>query len=102
MAISEEIIEHTAKLARLNLSEEEKKLYFNQLNKILGYVEVINSANISNISPTANTRISIGEKVATPLRKDEVLTFTDTDLIMENAPQQEENMFKIPKIIEEE
>ncbi len=102
MAISKEIVEYTAKLARLELSEMEKELYFHQLNNILDFINVINSVNVNNISPTANTRISSSEKASTPLRKDEICPFEETQKILSLAPKSEENMFKVPKIIEDD
>lgn len=102
MSISKETVEYTAKLARLGLSEEEKELYAKQLNGILGYVDVINSVDTKNISPTASTRMSGDKQNTTPMRKDEAIQFTDIKKIIDNAPAQEDGMFRVPKIMEEE
>jgi aspartyl-tRNA(Asn)/glutamyl-tRNA(Gln) amidotransferase subunit C len=99
MSISKETVEYTAKLARLGLSEQEKDLYAKQLNDILGYVDVINSADTKNISPTASTRLSGGAQKLTPMRQDKAVQFDEIGKIIANAPAQEDNMFKVPKIM---
>lgn len=102
MSISKEAVEYTAKLARLGLSEEEKTLYAKQLNDILGYVDVINSADTKNISPTASTRLSGGKERTTPMRQDKAVKFDAVKKIIDNAPAQEDNMFRVPKIMGDE
>lgn len=102
MSISKETVEYTAKLARLGLSEDEKTLYAKQLNEILGYVDVINSADTKNISPTASTRLSGGKEKTTPMRQDKAVQFDAVKKIIDNAPAQEDNMFRVPKIMGDE
>ena len=102
MTVSKKDTEHVAKLARLGLSESEKELFTAQLNSILTYVETINSLDTKNISPTAHSQLS-GEKIAqTPMREDIAKPFKDIEKVMETAPRTEENMFRVPKIMEEE
>ena len=102
MSISKETVEYTAKLARLGLSEEEKDLYAKQLNDILGYVDVINSADTKNIYPTASTRLSGGTQKTTPMRQDKAVQFDGIKKIIDNAPAQEDSMFRVPKIMGDE
>jgi len=102
MTVSKKDTEHVAKLARLGLSESEKDLFTAQLNSILTYVETINSLDTKNISPTAHSQLS-GEEIApTPMREDIAKPFKDIEKIMETAPKVEDNMFRVPKIMEEE
>lgn len=102
MTVSKKDTEHVAKLARLGLSESEKELFTAQLNSILSHVEIINSLDTKNISPTAHSQLSAVEVSGTPMREDIVKQFKDTDKIMATAPKVEENMFRVPKIMEEE
>jgi aspartyl-tRNA(Asn)/glutamyl-tRNA(Gln) amidotransferase subunit C len=102
MSISKETVEYTAKLARLGLSEEEKTLYAKQLNDILGYVDVINSVDTNNISPTASTRLSKDGKNITPMRQDKAVQFEGIKKIIDCAPVKEDNMFRVPKIMGDE
>ena len=100
MPVSKDQTEYVARLARLGLSEEEKDLFTGQLNSILGYVEMVNSLDTKDISPTAYTGRK--GKLTTPMREDKVEKFGNIAGIMNNAPVAEDNMFRVPKILEEE
>ena len=94
MKVSKEEILHIANLANLNLEENEVNNYWNNLE------EILNFANIVNNAPVENLDITIGANQAKNVfRKDEVELFKDNKALLENAPSQEQNMFKIPKVI---
>ncbi|OGC19076.1 asparaginyl/glutamyl-tRNA amidotransferase subunit C [candidate division WOR-1 bacterium RIFOXYC2_FULL_37_10] len=88
-------IEHVAHLARLGLSDEEKKTFSKQLGNILQYAENLNKLDISDISPTSHAILM--ENV---MRDDKVEKCQDIESIMKNGPEIEENMFKVPRIME--
>ena len=94
MAISKEEVEHIAKLACLNLSEAEKERYAGDMTEILEFANMINSVNTDEVNETigANENYNV-------FRKDEVKQFGDRDILLSNAPEQEDGMFKIPKVI---
>lgn len=94
MAISKEEIVHIAKLACLNLSEAEVEGYANDMTNILEYANMINSVNTEEVSETigANENYNV-------FRKDEIEEFGDRDILLSNAPEQEDHMFKMPKVI---
>ena len=57
-------------------------------------------ANIVNETPTEGLDITIGANEAKNVfRKDEVKIFEDNEALLQNAPEQEQHMFKIPKVI---
>lgn len=92
MAVSKEELEHIARLADLNLSEEEKQMYIKNLNDILDYAQTINSVDTSSVKETISTNERYNE-----LRKDEVNTaFGDREKMIQNAPSQEAGLFHIP------
>ncbi len=94
MKVSKEEILHIANLANLNLEENEVNNYLNNLE------EILNFANIVNNAPVENLDITIGANQAKNIfRKDEVEVFKDNKALLENAPSEEKNMFKIPKVI---
>jgi len=95
MFITRETVEHIANLARLGLKEEEIELYTKQLQKILEYVEKLNELDTENVPPTFNV---IGKVNA--LRKDELKPSLDRELLLKNAPKEEQNHFWVPKVIE--
>ena len=94
MAISKEEVIHIAKLASLNLSEEEIERYANDMTEILDFANMINSVNTDEIKETiaANENYNV-------FRKDEVIPSTDRDVLLQNAPSKDEGMFRIPKVI---
>lgn len=95
MKISIKDVEHVAKLARLSLTDEEKKIFTEQLSKIIEYAEIINKLKTEDTPPTSH---------AIPMknifRDDKVVPFLHQDIILKNSPDREENMFKVPKILE--
>ena len=94
MKVSKEEILHIANLANLNLEENEVNNYLNNLEEILNFASIVNNAPVENLD------ITIGANQAKNVfRKDEVEVFKDNKTLLENAPSEEKNMFKIPKVI---
>ena len=92
--VSKEELLHIAKLANLNIKEEELDNYLNNLQDILNFANVVNNANTEGLEET------IGENDKyNVFRKDEVKEFKENELLLMNAKEQERNMFKIPKVI---
>ena len=93
--VSREEILHIAKLANLELKEEEVDTYLLHLQDILHFANVVNSA------PTEGFEITIGaNENCNVFRKDEVKQETSREELLQNAPEQERGMFKIPKVIQ--
>ena len=94
MQVSKEEILHIANLAYLNLEEEEIDKY------ILNLQDILNFANIVNTAPVENLDVTIGANEAKNVfRKDEIKIFEDNEALLQNAIAPEQNMFKIPKVI---
>ena len=94
MQVSKEEILHIAKLANLNIEESEIDNYILNLQDILNFANVVNNANIEGLKETigANDNCNV-------FRKDEIVQFEDREALLQNAPEQERGMFKIPKVI---
>lgn len=94
MQVSKEEILHIANLANLTLEEEEVQNYLDNLQEILDFAKVVNNAKVDDLD------ITIGaNEVKNVFRKDEVEIFEDTQALLQNAPSKEQNMFKIPKVL---
>ncbi len=94
MVVSREEILHIAKLADLNIKDEEIDEYAKNLQDILNFVDILNSVDTENVEE------SIGIANNTNVfRKDEIKEFGNRDILLQNAPEQEDGMFKIPKVI---
>lgn len=95
MEVTREELLHIAKLADLNLKEEEIDSYLNNLQNILNFANVVNNAPVAELQETigANDNYNV-------FRKDEIKVFEDRDSLLQNAPEKERGMFKIPKVIQ--
>ena len=95
MNVSKEELLHIAKLANLNLKDEEVDNYLANLQDVLNFANVVNNAAVEGLGETiaANDNCNV-------FRKDEVVNFEDKEALLANAPEQERNMFKIPKVIQ--
>ena len=54
MSISKDDVKHIARLARIELSEQEVARFQNDLNKVLGYIEVLKSVDTQGVEPLAS------------------------------------------------
>ena len=97
MSISREEVEHVAYLARIGLSEEEKRRFQGQLSDILQHVAKINELNTDVIPPTAQVI-----PLQNVMRDDVPGQCYPPDVILANAPRAEDHYFKIPPVLEEE
>ncbi len=86
-------VEHVAKLARLELTEEEKEKFTSQLGDVLKYVEQMNEVNTSDVEPMAHAIDFVNV-----MREDEVKYEQTKEELMKNAPDAEDGFFKVPKI----
>ena len=93
--VGKEELLHIAKLSNLNLKEDEIDKYLLNLQDILNFANIVNNANVEGLN------IIIGfNQNENVFRKDEVVVFEDNEALLQNAPEKERNMFKIPKVIQ--
>ena len=94
MEVSKEEIIHIAKLAHLKLQDSEIDNYIMNLQDILNFANVVNNAPVEGLEETigSNSQFNV-------FRKDEIIQFNDRETLLQNAPDQEEGMFRIPKVI---
>jgi aspartyl-tRNA(Asn)/glutamyl-tRNA(Gln) amidotransferase subunit C len=97
MALTVKEVRHIANLARLRLTPEEERRYAEQLSAILDYAARLGEIDTSAIPPTATVL-----PLRAPLRPDEVRSCPPRQRIMQNAPSDEEGMFRVPIILETE
>ena len=88
-------VRYTARLARLNLSEEEIARFQAQLSQVLEYVEKLKQVDVSGVEPTAHA-----VPLVNVMRADEVRPSLPHDEAMRNAPAQVNGLFQVPKIVE--
>ena len=91
--IGKEDVKHVAKLARLELTEEEIDKYSRQLGDILKHVEQMNEVDTTNVEPMPHAI-----PVYNVMREDEVKYEQTKEEMMANAPYEEDGFFRVPKI----
>ena len=84
-----------ARLARLELSLDEKTLFAGQMDAIIGYVEKIKELDTDGVMPTSHA-----VPMDNAFREDEVRPSIGVEMALGNAPQRVESFFKVPKVIE--
>lgn len=94
MKISKEEILHIANLASLEIKEDEIGEYAKNLEEILNFADIVNNANTNNLDITVGSN-----KAENVFRKDEVKDFENKEMLLENAPSKDRNMYKIPKVL---
>lgn len=94
MKVSREEILHIANLANLTLEENEVENYMLNLEDILNFANIVNNAPVEGLGVTigANEEKNV-------FRKDEIKVFDNIEGLLQNAPQQDRHMFKIPKVL---
>ena len=95
MSISNNDVQHVAKLARLNLTAEEEQTLTGQLNAILKYAEKLNELDTDDIEPTTHVL-----HVSNVMREDEAKESLSIEQVMRNAPEEEDGQFKVPAVME--
>jgi aspartyl-tRNA(Asn)/glutamyl-tRNA(Gln) amidotransferase subunit C len=88
-------IEKVARLARLKLSEEEKRVFGDQLEQILTYMEQLNRLDTKGVEPTSHAI-----PIVNVFREDEVKPSFSREEVLGISPDQEDEHFKVPRIIE--
>jgi len=83
-----------ALLARLNLSETEIEQFTGQLDAILMYMDKLNELDTKDVEPTSHV-IETGNVV----REDQVGDSIPVEDALANAPDKEDDFFKVPRII---
>ena len=95
MKITPEIVQHVARLARLDLDKEEARKMQDQLGDILGYIGLLGELDLRDVPPTSHVM-----EMANVMREDEVKPSLPVEKGLANAPEKEGDTFKVPRIIE--
>ncbi|MFH2137936.1 MAG: Asp-tRNA(Asn)/Glu-tRNA(Gln) amidotransferase subunit GatC [Candidatus Omnitrophota bacterium] len=94
MSINKDQIKYVAKLSRIKLDESTLDDFTSQMDKILKYMEKLNQLDTGD-SPVS-THVS---DLTNVFRKDINQVSLANESVLQNAPEQENGHFKVPKII---
>ena len=95
MKLSREEVLHIARLARLGVSDEDVERASEQLSNILENFSVLEAVDTDGVPPTAQSIT-----LSNVLRKDEECDSLPQKEILANAPQEEEDSFKVRAVLE--
>jgi aspartyl-tRNA(Asn)/glutamyl-tRNA(Gln) amidotransferase subunit C len=89
-------VRKVAKLARLDLTDAEVEEFTGQLVAILDYVKTMNRLHTEAVEPLAHCL-----PVSNCFREDVVQPSLDVEKALANAPDRDEDFFKVPKILDD-
>ena len=95
-AFSKDTIEKAAKLALLDLTEEEKETFSEQLGDILNYFKKLNDLDTSEVEPTTHAI-----DLKNVYREDVPKSSLSNEDALKNAEHKEDGYFKAPRILKE-
>ncbi len=96
MTLTLEEVEHIAELARLELTEEEKELYREQLSAILDYAARLQSLDTTGIPPTSSVL-----PPRSVLRPDLAVLGLQPEELLKNAPEVKDQQFQVPPVLDD-
>jgi aspartyl-tRNA(Asn)/glutamyl-tRNA(Gln) amidotransferase subunit C len=95
--ITTEDVAHVARLARLELTDDELELFTEQLGAVLDHVADVEALDLDDVEPMAHTL-----PLRNVLREDVITASLDRDEVLAAAPAAESGQFRVPKILGEE
>jgi aspartyl-tRNA(Asn)/glutamyl-tRNA(Gln) amidotransferase subunit C len=95
--IDRETVLKVAKLAKLSLSEDEITTFGSQLSVILENIYILQEADVSGVPPTAHA-----SRQSNVMRDDIPQASYPPEVILANAPEQDDNYLKVNAILEDE
>lgn len=93
--ITTDNVKYVAKLARLNVTEDEAVKLANEMESIITFADMLSEIDTSSVAPTNHAM-----KVQNVFREDKVTGSYDREAILKNAPSQDEGCYLVPKVVE--
>lgn len=94
--LTKEEILKIARLARLELTDDQVELYRTRLGRVLDYVHELNT-----FKTPEDAFVRHVPKDAVAFREDKSIPFSDSHLFIENAPEKQDKCFLLPTIVEQ-
>jgi aspartyl-tRNA(Asn)/glutamyl-tRNA(Gln) amidotransferase subunit C len=88
-------VAYVARLARINLTEAEAKVFQKQLDDVLRYVEKLRQADVTHVEPAAHVL-----PIFNVFRHDAPRDWFTAEQALSNAPRKANDLFIVPKVVE--
>ena len=95
MEINEELIAYLEQLSRFRLSDQEKEVAGRDLQNILGHCNMLDGLDVTGVEGISNP---FGN--GNVMREDVMKPSLSQDRVLQNAPQQQDGYFVVPKTVE--
>ena len=95
MTIDLKTIKHISKLSRISVDDAKAEKLAGDLNSIFDFIEKLNELNTDSVEPLT----SVAETTL-KLRTDEVKSKNIRDQILKNSPEENEDFFVVPRVVE--
>ena len=95
MTIDLKTIKHISKLSRISVDDAKADKLAGDLNSIFDFIEKLNELNTDNVEPLT----SVAE-ITLKLRTDKVKSENIRDQILKNSPEENEDFFVVPRVVE--
>ena len=95
MSIDNSTVKKVAKLARIEINEEEETTLITELNNILGWVDELKQVNTDSVEPMLSV---FNESMQ--MREDKAESNFDNCQILDNSPESNSGFFVVPKVVE--
>ena len=96
MSLTREEVLHVAKLARVNLTEDDVTRFQQQLSQILDHFSVLNTFDTKDVPPTTHTL-----PLQNIMAPDEPRPSLSQDQVLANAPVSQEGYLRVRAVLEE-
>ena len=95
MTIDLKTIKHISKLSRISVDEEKAKKLTGDLNSIFDFIEKLKELDTDKVEPLT----SVAETTL-KLRADDVKSKDIRNQILRNSPDENEDFFVVPRVVE--
>jgi aspartyl-tRNA(Asn)/glutamyl-tRNA(Gln) amidotransferase subunit C len=92
--ISTTDVTHVARLARLDLTDDELDRFTDQLGAVLEHARDVEALDAAGVPPTAHPL-----PLSNVLRNDDVVPSLDREEVLAQAPDAEAGLFRVPRIL---
>jgi aspartyl-tRNA(Asn)/glutamyl-tRNA(Gln) amidotransferase subunit C len=94
--ITRDDVAHVARLARLELTDDELVMFTDQLAKVLDHARDVEALDVGDVPPTSHPY-----PLQNVMRADETVPCLDRDPVLAAAPVVEDAQFRVPPVLGE-
>jgi len=95
MTIDLKTIKHISKLSRISVDDEKAKKLAGDMNSIFDFIEKLNELDTDNVEPLTSAALT-----TLKLRVDEVKSGNIREQVLKNSPDENEDFFVVPRVVE--